>query len=65
MRERVGVPLSVPPSHGRSSSSKPLQPFASHADFTSSEDNTATRGDNGCTIESGGEGMMVDARSHE
>ena len=52
-------PLSVLPSHGRSSSSSPLHPFASHEMATSSEVSTAMRGDRLWVIESGGEGIFL------
>ena len=52
-------PLSVLPSHGRSSSSSPLHPFASHDMATSSEVSTAMRGDRLWVIESGGEGIFL------
>lgn len=50
-------PLSVPPSHGRSSSLSPRQPFAAHESATSSDARTATRGLSDWIIESGGAGM--------
>lgn len=47
------------PSHGLNNSSSPLQPLASHACMTPSEESTATLGESDWTIESGGDGIST------